>query len=64
MRIEVDAEALRTVLQALIGPDHHIRELQATRKLHELVPNPIQTLLDEYNQWAGSPASREGTSDV
>jgi hypothetical protein len=63
MRIEVDAENLRRVLQALIGPEHHIRELQATRKLHDLVPNPLQALLDEYNLWAGS-AQSTGSGDL
>lgn len=48
--ISVDAEALRQILQALTGPGHHIRELQATRSLVALgIPNPIDTLLDSYN---------------
>lgn len=50
--VTVDAEALRRVLQALVGPPHHIRELQALRHHHNTPgfdPSPIQTLLDEYN---------------
>jgi hypothetical protein len=47
--ITVDADALRQVLQALIGPSHHIRELQATRSLHKLGhPNPIDILIENY----------------
>lgn len=50
--ITVDAAALREVLQALIGPGHHIRELQATRSLHKLGhPNAIETLVEQYNEW-------------
>jgi len=46
--ITVSAEALRQVLQALIGPPHHIRELQATMSLPGDA-NPIKTLYEEYN---------------
>lgn len=49
-RVEVDGEALRQVLQALNGPGHHIRELQATRDKPPLFTgNPIDTLIMEYN---------------
>lgn len=48
--IAVDADALRDVLSALVGPAHHIRELQATRSLHALGhPNPIEKLLEQFN---------------
>lgn len=48
--VAVDAEALGQILQALIGPGHHIRELQATRSLHALgYSNPIDTLIESYN---------------
>ena len=51
VKIAVDAVALRQVLQALIGPGHHIRELQATRSLHALGhPNPIDLLLEDYER--------------
>ncbi len=46
--IEVNASALRDLLQAVIGPPHLIREIQATRSLHAMGPeyaNPIETLL-------------------
>lgn len=50
----VDAKALRDVLSALIGPGHHIRELQATRSIAKLtgVKNPIDVLLDQFNAQA------------
>jgi hypothetical protein len=48
--VSVDAKALRQLLEAVTGPGHHIRELQATRSLHALgYPNPIDTLLDSFN---------------
>lgn len=59
--VTVDAKALRQVLQALIGPPHHVRELQATRTPESLFPeNPINVLVDQYNsQMSGSAASSE-----
>lgn len=58
-QITVNASALRQVLHALIGPDHLIRELQATRSLHKLGhPNPIQALLDEFNATDGGQAPK------
>jgi len=54
--IAVDADALRQVLQALIGPPHHARELQATRSLHKLGhANPIETLVEQYQAWCDLP---------
>ena len=49
--VTVSASALRSVLQALNGPPHFIRELQATRNLLPGLENnnPINTLCDEYN---------------
>jgi hypothetical protein len=48
--VSVDANALRMILQALIGPPHHIREIQATRSIAALTgDDQIQTLLDDYN---------------
>lgn len=49
--ISVDADALRQLLDALSGPGHHIRELQATRNFP---PNPINTLIDQYQAWSGT----------
>lgn len=47
--ITVSRDALYKVLHALVGPAHHIRELQATRSLHALGhPNPIDILIEEY----------------
>lgn len=51
--VTVNREALRQVLNALLGPDHHIRELQATLSLHGqgMVPNhPIGILLNQYRE--------------
>lgn len=45
-KVTVDSDALREVLQALIGSDHHIRELQYTRSLPS---NPINKLIAEFN---------------
>jgi hypothetical protein len=50
--VSVDAEALQQVLNALIGPGHHIRELQFTRglpPLGSLPRNPIDLLIEQYN---------------
>ena len=48
--VTVAAEPLRQVLQALIGPGHLIRELQATRSLHALTyDNPIELLIEQFN---------------
>lgn len=59
--VTVSADALRQVLQALIGPGHHIRELQATRSLHKLGhPNPIETLLEQYNEAARQSTPQGG----
>lgn len=49
-KLTVSAEPLRTILQALIGPPHHIRELQATRRLPaSMAGNPIDVLIAEFN---------------
>lgn len=49
-KITVNTEALRQVLQALNGPDHYIRELQATRDRPPIFTgNPIDTLINEFN---------------
>ena len=47
--ITVNAQALREVLQALIGPPHLIRELQAT--MNPIFENPITTLVNTYSKW-------------
>ena len=52
-KITVSADALRTVLQALNGPGHYIRELQAIRNLPGDA-SPIDTLIDEYNAAANT----------
>jgi hypothetical protein len=49
--VAVDAEALRTLLRALNGPEHYIRELQATRDIDRLPGqerNPINVLHEQF----------------
>lgn len=56
--ISVPANALRELLQAVVGPGHHIRELQATRQVSKLMgePNCIDVLVDAFNAApAGEP---------
>ncbi len=50
----VSKDAIRRVLEALNGPDHLIRELQPTRGPLVGDDNPINILVDEYNQQANS----------
>lgn len=49
--VTVDRAALRQVLQALIGAEHEIRELQATRG--PLRDSPIEKLIRQYNGQVG-----------
>jgi hypothetical protein len=54
--IEVPVEAFYEVLQALNGPGHLIRELQATQSLDKVGlsmgrPNPINVLIDTWNAY-------------
>lgn len=67
--ITVDRKALHTVLQALVGPGHLIRELQHTRSLHKMGhPNPIDTLIEQYEAGGllpeASPATQLTPTDV
>jgi len=50
--VTVSTSALVGVLQALIGPPHLVRELQATRSIDTLTgsPNPINVLIKEYSE--------------
>lgn len=45
--VTVDADALRRILQALIGPGYLIRELQAIRSLGN---SPINKLMEQYKE--------------
>lgn len=48
--VSVDAQALRSILEALNGPAHHIREIQMTRSVAALTgQDPIGILIDDYN---------------
>lgn len=59
--ITVSAEPLREILQALIGPGHLIRELQALQRLPD---SPITKLVSEYNAWATAQnETSEATND-
>lgn len=51
-KVTVSADALRQVLNALSGPGHYIRELQATRNLGRMIgveKNAINILCEEFN---------------
>lgn len=50
-KVTVSAQALSEVLAALLGPAHHIRELQLFACAHPMVSvnNPIKKLVEEYN---------------
>lgn len=63
-KITISAEPLRQILQALTGPGHLIREIQYTRSLHALGhPNPIDTLIEEYNEEVRKANNVTGSSD-
>ena len=49
-KVLVSRKPLKDMLLAVSGPSHYIRELQATRNLPIGKKNPIDTLIDEYNQ--------------
>lgn len=56
-KVAVDADALYEVLQALVGPPHLIRELQALRNLHKHgFPNAIERLVEQYEARDKYPA--------
>ncbi|MFJ1275897.1 hypothetical protein ACF0C0_28995 [Pseudomonas aeruginosa] len=55
--VTVNPEALRQVVRALVGPAHHIRELQVTASLPG---SPITELVKQYNAWAAAAPGKEG----
>lgn len=59
--VTVNATALRSLLQALNGPGHLIRELQVTRETPGreglFADNPIDTLIREFNEQVTASAS-------
>lgn len=62
--VSVPVDALRQVLQALVGPGYLIRELQATRAPEHMFPdNPINVLMaalkDNANGQKGLPSLDE-----
>lgn len=54
-KIIVSEQPLRRVLEALSGPAHLIRELQATRGPLVGDDNPINLLVGEYNKQLSEP---------
>lgn len=57
LKVPVTVEALHALLSALNGPSHYITELQVTRG--PLSPtNPIDVLIEDYNQWARAQKSQ------
>lgn len=63
-KVSVSADALYQVLQALTGPGHLIREIQYSRGLHALGhPNPIDTLIEEFNAEVRKSTDVTGSSD-
>ncbi len=64
--ISVPAAALHELLQAVIGPGHHIRELQMTRSVSKLMgePNCIDVLVDVFNRAPVDRTDRTDTHEV
>ena len=54
--VTVDADALRQVLQALIGPSYLMSELMAIQGLGD---SPIDILVEQYNAAVKSHAAME-----
>lgn len=56
-KVIVSETALRRLLEAVNGAPHLIREMQSTRKIDSLmgVKNPIDQLIDEFNEAQKSP---------
>lgn len=48
VKLSISEECLGQVLRALLGPPHHIRELQMTMNLPG-EPNSLTKLVNEYN---------------
>jgi hypothetical protein len=59
----VNADNLRRVLEALNGPSHLIRELQATRGPLVGDDNPINLLMEDYNKAATLHNRLKGKGD-
>lgn len=65
--IAVDANALTQVLNALNGPDHHIRELQHTRNLGVQLAgfeNPINVLCQNVKDAVNQPQQVQSKTTV
>lgn len=66
-KISVDAEALKQVLAALVGPGHLIRELQVIRGLPALggvSHDPIGTLIAQFNEFENAEIATAPTSEA
>ena len=47
--VKISQAPLRQLLTALVGPAHHIREIQATMDLPFDNTNPLKQVIDEFN---------------
>lgn len=63
--VNVDAEALRRILQALLDGGVEIRELMAIRQLPGEMGknNPINILVKNYNDWVESTYTKQEGKD-
>lgn len=64
-KVNVDADALRQVLTALLNGGVEIRELMAIRNLPGEMGkrNPINILVNDYNEWAESTYPKKEGKD-
>lgn len=67
--VTVDANALRQVLQAILGPDHYIRELKVIHNLYQKLPgnladNPLGLLIQQYNEAATACEEEEEENEL
>lgn len=58
--VTVDASALRSVLQALMGPSHHVMELWATQSLPD---SDVAKLVGQFNAAVESARAPTSTAD-
>jgi hypothetical protein len=48
-RVMVDAVALRSLLEAVIGNDHRLRDLMGMYHSPQTHENPVQILIEQFN---------------
>jgi hypothetical protein len=49
-RVMVDAVALRSLLEAVIGNDHRLRDLTEMYHSPQIHENPVQILIEQFNK--------------